>query len=80
MNENVVGFLVEPIQGEAGVNTPADTFIAQAAELCKERNVLLWPTRCRQVLHVSVRCPPYVVIVLVAIRVSVNRPIQNQTY
>ena len=40
MNENVVGFLVEPIQGEAGVNTPADTFIAQAAELCKERNVL----------------------------------------
>jgi ornithine--oxo-acid transaminase len=41
MNENVVGFLVEPIQGEAGVNTPSDSFMAQAAELCAERNVLL---------------------------------------
>lgn len=41
MNPNVVGFLVEPIQGEAGVNTPADDFIARAAALCKERNVLL---------------------------------------
>ena len=40
MNENVVGFLVEPIQGEAGVNTPTDSFIRQAADLCKERNVL----------------------------------------
>ena len=41
MNENVVGFLVEPIQGEAGVNTPSDSFMAQAAELCAGRNVLL---------------------------------------
>ena len=41
LNENVVGFLVEPIQGEAGVNTPSDSFMAQAAELCAERNVLL---------------------------------------
>lgn len=41
MNENVVGFLVEPIQGEAGVNTPDAQFIAEAAALCKERNVLL---------------------------------------
>ena len=41
MNENVVGFLVEPIQGEAGVNTPDANFIAEAAALCKERNVLL---------------------------------------
>ena len=41
MNENVVGFLVEPIQGEAGVNTPDANFITEAAALCKERNVLL---------------------------------------
>src|SRR5210317_1785542 len=41
MNENVVGFLVEPIQGEAGVNTPDANFMAEAAALCKERNVLL---------------------------------------
>ena len=39
-NENVVGFLVEPIQGEAGVNTPDDHYIARAAALCKQRNVL----------------------------------------
>ena len=38
--ENVAGFLVEPIQGEAGVYTPADDFIAKAAALCKEKNVL----------------------------------------
>ena len=41
MNENVVGFLVEPIQGEAGVNTPSDSYMSEAAELCAERNVLL---------------------------------------
>lgn len=41
MNENVVGFLVEPIQGEAGVNTPDAHYMAEAAALCKERNVLL---------------------------------------
>ncbi len=37
---NVAGFLIEPIQGEAGVNTPADDYLAQAAALCKARNVL----------------------------------------
>ena len=39
-NENVVGFLVEPIQGEAGVNTPADDFVAKAKAACEARNVL----------------------------------------
>lgn len=38
--KNVAGFLVEPIQGEAGVNTPAEDFIAKAAATCKEHNVL----------------------------------------
>ncbi len=37
---NVAGFLVEPIQGEAGVNTPADDYIQKAAALCKAKNVL----------------------------------------
>ncbi len=36
----VAGFLVEPIQGEAGVNTPADDYMRKAADLCKENNVL----------------------------------------
>ena len=39
-SENIAGFLVEPIQGEAGVNVPADDFIEKAAALCKKHNVL----------------------------------------
>jgi len=37
---NVAGFLVEPIQGEAGVIVPDDSFIAEAARICKENDVL----------------------------------------
>ena len=36
----VAGFLVEPIQGEAGVNVPADDYIREAHALCKAANVL----------------------------------------
>lgn len=38
---NVAAFLVEPIQGEAGVFVPDDNYLEQAAKLCKENNVLL---------------------------------------
>ena len=38
--ENVVGFLVEPIQGEAGVFVPDEDYIEKAAELCRSNNVL----------------------------------------
>jgi len=38
---NVAGFLVEPIQGEAGVYTPSDDFIRKAKALCERYNVLL---------------------------------------
>jgi len=37
---DVAGFLIEPIQGEAGVNVPDDGYIKKAAELCKQNNVL----------------------------------------
>lgn len=37
---NVVGFLVEPIQGEAGVVVPEDDYIYRAAQLCRSKNVL----------------------------------------
>ncbi len=37
---NVAGFLVEPIQGEAGVYVPQEGYIKKAAELCKAKNVL----------------------------------------
>ncbi len=39
-NDNIAGFLVEPIQGEAGVFTPADDYMKQAKELCKQHNAL----------------------------------------
>lgn len=39
-NENVVGVLIEPIQGEAGVNVPGANFIRNVAKLCKEYNAL----------------------------------------
>jgi len=39
-DKNVIGFLVEPIQGEAGVNTPDDTYLRKSAELCRANNVL----------------------------------------
>ncbi|TAJ11899.1 ornithine--oxo-acid transaminase [Marinilabiliaceae bacterium JC017] len=37
---NVAGFLVEPIQGEAGVYVPEDGYLKKAHELCKSKNVL----------------------------------------
>ncbi len=40
-NPNVAAFLVEPIQGEAGVNVPADGFLAEARALCDTYNVLM---------------------------------------
>lgn len=39
-DEGVVAFLVEPIQGEAGVYTPADDYIRKAKEACAAKNVL----------------------------------------
>ena len=38
---NIAGFLVEPIQGEAGVYTPNEDFLGKARILCSEYNVLL---------------------------------------
>jgi len=39
-NPNVAGFLVEPIQGEAGVYVPSDDYLAKAKALCEHYNVL----------------------------------------
>jgi ornithine--oxo-acid transaminase len=39
-DQNVAGFLVEPIQGEAGVNIPANGYLSNAKKLCEEANVL----------------------------------------
>ncbi|MCH2194367.1 ornithine--oxo-acid transaminase [Kordia sp.] len=37
---NVAGFMVEPIQGEAGVMVPDDGYLKAAYDLCKSKNVL----------------------------------------
>ena len=37
---NVAGFMVEPIQGEAGVIVPDEGYLAKAFQLCKDKNVL----------------------------------------
>lgn len=39
-DEHVVAFLVEPIQGEAGVVVPDDGYLAKAYDLCQKANVL----------------------------------------
>jgi ornithine--oxo-acid transaminase len=39
--EGVVAFLVEPIQGEAGVNTPADDYMRKAKAICAANDILL---------------------------------------
>lgn len=38
---NTAAFMLEPIQGEAGILIPQDGFLKQAQELCKANNVLL---------------------------------------
>ena len=37
---NAAGFLVEPIQGEAGVYVPSDGYLSKAYDLCRKHNVL----------------------------------------
>ena len=37
---NVAGFMVEPIQGEAGVVVPDENYLPEAFKLCKKNNVL----------------------------------------
>ena len=37
---NIAAFLVEPIQGEAGIVVPDDGYLAKAYEMCKNKNVL----------------------------------------
>jgi ornithine--oxo-acid transaminase len=39
-DKNVAGFLVEPIQGEAGVVVPNEGYLSSAKALCEEANVL----------------------------------------
>lgn len=40
LDKTVVGFMVEPIQGEAGVMVPDEGYLKTCAEMCKAANVL----------------------------------------
>lgn len=40
ITENTAGFLVEPIQGEAGIVVPPEGYLKEAAQLCKDNNIL----------------------------------------
>ena len=40
INENTAGFIIEPIQGEAGIILPPEGFLKEAYDVCKENNVL----------------------------------------
>lgn len=39
-NKNIAGFIVEPIQGEAGIIIPEDEYLKSCAQICKENQVL----------------------------------------
>jgi len=41
INENTVAFLVEPIQGEAGVRVPSDGYLKDVRRICTERRILM---------------------------------------
>lgn len=40
INENTAAFLVEPIQGEAGIIIPPEGYLREAEKICRENNVL----------------------------------------
>ncbi|MBK7769678.1 MAG: ornithine--oxo-acid transaminase [bacterium] len=41
VTKNTAAFLVEPIQGEAGIKLPPEGFLKQAEKICRDNNVLL---------------------------------------
>lgn len=41
INKNTAAFLVEPIQGEAGIVVPPEKYLQRCAEICRKHNILL---------------------------------------
>lgn len=42
VNENTCAFLVEPVQGEAGINVPDDGYLKEVRRICDKHNVLMF--------------------------------------
>jgi ornithine--oxo-acid transaminase len=40
INDKTIGLMIEPIQGEAGVNVPDDGYLKKLSHLCKKHNIL----------------------------------------
>ena len=55
-DKNIAGFLVEPIQGEAGVVVPDEGFLAKAKQYCSDANVLFIGMKFRPGLHARGKC------------------------
>jgi acetylornithine/succinyldiaminopimelate/putrescine aminotransferase len=55
-NVNIAGFLVEPIQGEAGVYVPTEGYLAKAKRFVQLIMCYLLLTKCRQGSHVLEDC------------------------
>ena len=49
INENTTAIILEPIQGEGGVNIPPEYFIQEVRNLCNQHNVLLIAMRFKLV-------------------------------
>jgi len=41
INKNTIGILVEPIQGEAGINLPSPGYLKELRKICTEKRILL---------------------------------------
>jgi ornithine--oxo-acid transaminase len=41
VNDNTIGFLIEPIQGEGGVIVPDEGYLKKCADICRQNNILL---------------------------------------
>jgi ornithine--oxo-acid transaminase len=41
INQNTIGILVEPIQGEAGINVPSPGYLKELRRICTEKKILL---------------------------------------
>ena len=59
-DKNVAGFLVEPIQGEAGVVVPDDGYLAKAKKICEEANVLFIADEIQTGFAVPEKCWPVI--------------------